>query len=376
MLVAGLGLFTACSDDNDSNPTIVAPTRFVLNTPATANQPIDLANSTTVNLTCSQPDYGFTASTGYTVQVALTEDMANFVEMEQVFTKANIGIDASTLASTLTTMELEAGKTEADFPMDIKVYLRLKAQMLTSTNAPVEGTEIISNVVCMNKVSLTFSLPPVTLPGKLYVMGNFTGGSWDNAVEMVPVNGTDNVFWSMVYIDADGIKFNSTQAFDGNEVGFEGLNSIDGTLKDQIQDKDGSIASSVAQWYLMVVSASVEGRTILYDAQFLKPEVWLMGPCIGDAAFGELNPDGLFTVPTAMDGQFESPAFTAAVPGGDGDGVRVYVKIPGYDWWKSEFIVLNDKIAYRGKGNDQERVAGSVGQKMYLNFATGEGKIK
>lgn len=65
MMVVGLGLLTACSDDTDSNPTVVTPTKFVLNTPAAANQPIDLTNSTTVNLTCSQPDYGFPASTGY-----------------------------------------------------------------------------------------------------------------------------------------------------------------------------------------------------------------------------------------------------------------------------------------------------------------------
>ena len=31
---------------------------------------------------------------------------------------------------------------------------------------------------------------------------------------MVMVNGTTNVFWAMVYVDADGIMFNSAMAYD------------------------------------------------------------------------------------------------------------------------------------------------------------------
>lgn len=288
----------------------------------------------------------------------------------------NINLDAYTLASALTQLELSEGKTEQDFPLVSKVYLRLKAQMLTSTNSPVPGTEILSNVISLDKVMFEFSLPPVTVPEKLYVMGNFTDGKWDKAVEMVMVNGTTNVFWAMVYVDADGIMFNSAMAYDGNEVGYAGLNSVSGDLASQIKDNGGKIASDKPQWTLMVVSASVSGRTILYDVQFLKPEVWLMGPCIGDKDWKEQNPAGLFSVPADAKGSFESPAFTGAVPGGDGDGVRVYVKVPGYDWWKSEFIVISGKIVYRGTGGDQQRVAGSVGQKMYLNFATGTGEIK
>lgn len=54
----------------------------------------------------------------------------------------------------------------------------------------------------------------------------------------------------------------------------------------------------------------------------------------------------------------------------------MYVKIPGHDWWHSEFVVLSDKIAYRATGGDQDRVAGSAGQKVYLNFSKGTGEIK
>ena len=44
LMLLSICLFTACSDDNDSNPTLVAPTTFVLNTPAIANSVVDLAH--------------------------------------------------------------------------------------------------------------------------------------------------------------------------------------------------------------------------------------------------------------------------------------------------------------------------------------------
>lgn len=44
----GLGIFTACDDDRDSNPTLISPTEFVLNTPAISGTVIDLANSSSI----------------------------------------------------------------------------------------------------------------------------------------------------------------------------------------------------------------------------------------------------------------------------------------------------------------------------------------
>ncbi len=61
-----LPLFTACETDNDSNPILNEPDTFTLNTPAyAANNVYDLKNAQTVELTCSQPDYGFPAATTY-----------------------------------------------------------------------------------------------------------------------------------------------------------------------------------------------------------------------------------------------------------------------------------------------------------------------
>lgn len=369
----GLVMFTSCEDDNDSNPVVKTPTEFHLNTPALAATNIDLTNSSAVVFTCSQPNYGFPASTMYKVQVSLKEDMTDFVELDQSFPNTVCSVDAAMLASTLTTMELNAGKSEADFPMDVKVYVRMRAYMTTDTGEPVADTEILSNVICLASVHLNYSLAPVTMPEHLYVVGNFCGWDWGNSFEFVPVYDHPEMYWRMVWIDEGGVKINTAKEWDGNEKGYSGI-TVAGDLADKISDNGGNICSTTPQWYLMVVTASVSGRDVNYTVEFNEPNVYLIGEAMGQTEYTELAEDCKFEVPTTMDADFVSPAFLGNTP--DGAGVRAYVKIPGNDWWHSEFMVLNGEIAYRGKGGDQDRVAGKVGQKLYLNFATGKGSLK
>lgn len=375
LVVMSLTLMTACSDDNDSNPTIQSPTEFKLNTPALENTPIDLANSSKIMLTCSQPNYGYTASVQYTVQVATDENMTDAVELSETSSSAKVAINADLLASALTNIYVEKGKTEADFPMDVKAYFRLKANIVTSNGNVVEGTEILSNVVSLNKIHLLFSLPPVNLPSHVYTVGNFCDWKWDNCFDMVQVYGTDNTFWRLVYIDDSGIKFNSAAEWNGSEVGYAGI-TVSGDCKDDIIDNGGNIASKNPGWYLVIVTTSVVNREIHYDVQFNKPNIWLIGPAAGSDDFAEEAEGWSFTVPTTKDGEFVSPAFVGSVPAGTDKGVRMYVKIPGHDWWHSEFVVLDGKIKFRATGGDQDRATGNVGQQVHLNFAKGTGEIK
>ena len=375
LVVMSLTLMTACSDDNDSNPSIQTPTEFKLNTPALVNTPIDLANSSKIMLTCSQPNYGYTASVQYTVQVATDENMTDAVELSETSNSAKVEIDANLLASTLTNIYVQKGKTEADFPMDVKAYFRLKANIVTSNGNVVEGTEILSNVVSLNQIHLLFSLPAVNLPKNVYVTGSFCDWDWAKSFDMVQVYGTEDTFWRLVYIDDSGIKLNTATECNGSEVGYAGI-TVSGDCKDDIIDNGGNIASKNPGWYLVIVTTSVVNREIHYDVQFNKPTIWLIGPAAGSTDYAQEAEGWSFTVPTTKDGDFVSPAFAGSVPGGDGDGVRMYVKVPGHDWWHSEFVVLSDKIEYRATGGDQARVAGSAGQKVYLNFAKGTGEIK
>lgn len=385
LLICAVCFFTACSDDNDENPVVKSPTTFHLNTPAlAANGIYDLTHSKSIELTCSQPDYGYPAVTRYTVEVATSADMSDARALSGSYTTAKIEVDAAELASTLTELYLAKGMSEHQFPLTAPVYIRVKAVQTTADNKEIEGTAITSNTIELSKVYFTFSLPPVTAPEKLYLVGSFNKWSWDNALEMIPVNGSPNIFWHLVYLDGEGnsagVKFNSDKVWNKNAAGFEKItiNPASDNAADII-NANGNIGSSKPGWYLMIVECTVVGRDIKYNVSFNKPNVYLQGVCTAAGGW-DLIPDNLFSVPATADGEFVSPAIGNAVsggPSGSDPGVRICVKIPNADWWKSEFIVYDKKIAYRGNGGDQTpRVAGAVGQKVYLNFTKETGEIK
>ena len=385
LLICAVCFFTACSDDNDENPVVKSPTTFHLNTPAlAANGVFDLTHSKSIELTCSQPDYGYPAVTRYTVEVATSADMSDARALSGSYITAKIEVDAAELASTLTELYLAKGMSEHQFPLTAPVYIRVKAVQTTADNKEIEGTAITSNTIELSKVYFAFSLPPVTVPEKLYLVGSFNKWSWDNALEMIPVNGSPNIFWHLVYLDGEGnsagVKFNSDKAWNDKEAGFEKItiNPASDNAADIINAK-GNIGSSKPGWYLMIVECTVVGRDIKYNVTFNKPNVYLQGVCTAAGGW-DLIPDNLFSVPATADGEFVSPAIGNAVsggPSGSDPGVRICVKIPNADWWKSEFIVYDKKIAYRGNGGDQTpRVAGAVGQKVYLNFTKETGEIK
>ena len=91
----------SCSGPEEENPVIQTPTKLVLNTPATANQYVDLGydkDAGTVNFTCSQADYGFAASANYYMQVSLDESFSKFEELATSYTSCNMNVKASEIA--------------------------------------------------------------------------------------------------------------------------------------------------------------------------------------------------------------------------------------------------------------------------------------
>ena len=76
LLLCGVCLFAACSDDNDSNPTLTIPETFQLNTPAYAQANTDLVSSTELTFTWSQPNYGgFPVAAQYKMEFSLNQSL-------------------------------------------------------------------------------------------------------------------------------------------------------------------------------------------------------------------------------------------------------------------------------------------------------------
>ena len=196
-------------------------------------------------------------------------------------------------------------------------------------------------------------------PLELYMTGSNYGwgGTW---LPMTPCYGSDEDFWTIIYLhEGEQFKF-APQAGWGDDFG--GQATVNDVAGANITVDGTNLVAGKAGWYLLYIHNGSE-RTFTV----LQPNVYLIGDPAGEWNVADSHK---FTIPTTEDGVFESPAFA-----NDAE-LRMCVSIEGFDWWKTEFIILGGDIAYRGRGGDQERVAVKAGQKAYLNFAKGTGEIK
>lgn len=376
-IFATLIAFTGCESDRDSNPTLNTLESFVLNTPPYVSGVYDLENTQTILLTCSQPDYGFTAATTYKVQIALTQDFKTPYTLSTTYNTAKMNVLANEFAIGVCTLMVDAnGYDENTFPTtEMPVYVRLIAN-LGAVDAPAT-----SNVITLPKVKPFFALPPMVQPKTMYITGStiFGAGDWGKSCAMVPVNSSPGQFWTLQYFGTEGgesvdIKFNSVKDnVEGTPFGADA--QVDEASKTLAGiTTDGKLMVTKPGWYIALVTTEIVGRNYVFHLQFLAPNVYLFGSgSIG--AVWEAKAENLFTAPNGL-GEFVSPALEndATI---DKDGLRICVQLPGIDWWKTEFVVRDGKLLYRGDGGDQKpRVSASAGQKVYINFTTSEGSVK
>lgn len=387
-LLLGALLFTGCDADRDDNPVLdlSKPQQPIkLNTPTFANGTYDLENSESIELTCTQPSYGFPATATYVVQLSVDEDMSKPNELTTTYSSNKMNVSAKELAIATTKQLMEKrNKKQEDFPIEETVYLRIRAFI-----AGVTGTEALSNIVKLNKVKTKFALPDVSVPNPFYFNGKFNGNDWEKAVESVPVNGDESTQWRIAYIDTEGVQVSPVAGAPNYEEDMITTTYTCSAAGFSVSD-EGIIKTNTPGWYTVIISGKVDNdkRTMNLTFSFSETEVWLIGTSIINSAAGitadncwseaDLRNDFTkyvkFETPTEMNGEFVSPELTSPV---DGDGgTRAYVKVKNNDWWKTEFFVFDKQIVYRGNGGDQERVNGKVGQKVYLNFSNDTGDLK
>lgn len=194
LAVAGLG-FTSCEDDKE--PVYTAPTEFVLNTPPMSQSLYILSAGDIVDLTCSQPDYGFSAVTNYVVDLTIDNEFreagegveANYVTLKPVNqTSAQIQLKADDIASAICQFHGITGF--AEYPEDglapEAVLLRARASL-----SGVASSAITSNTVKLNEVQIYNPFP--ALPGQIYLVGAPSG--W---VEPAAGNADSYVDWQLV----------------------------------------------------------------------------------------------------------------------------------------------------------------------------------
>ena len=140
MLVAG-SLF-ACSDD-EKGPVINPAAEngsltFVLNQTQYADFVYVLEegkNGLNMDaLTCSQPDYGFTAAVTYSVEVSFNENMSGAVQLASSVQGENISINVKEMNKAI--FDLYEGEMPNP-SVAREVHVRLKAVVSTATKTPL-----------------------------------------------------------------------------------------------------------------------------------------------------------------------------------------------------------------------------------------------
>lgn len=193
LLVAGVLTLASCDDDNDSNPTLIQPTEFVLNQPTVANGTVDLAKSTAINLTWSQPKY--TADNApviatYSVQVSSTgtfnqafdpaaEDNtgADYVTLDETTTVCSTDVPAESIAKALQQINNWEEGTVIE-----PVTLSLRIRSVVKDAGMVEYKEVNSNVVNVKAIPYYVELKDADPLWWHLIGGDIADGAWGDVI--------------------------------------------------------------------------------------------------------------------------------------------------------------------------------------------------
>lgn len=192
LLLGIISLFASCSDDNDSNPTLIQPTEFTLNTPEYINSTIDLEKSTGLELTWSQPKYtadNAPINATYEVQVSPTNTFTVSTDEAAADESGEKVPDYAVLSNTTQKCDISASAeemdkalvkilkwTEADVPAEQEMYVRVNAYILEGTS---RLNPVASNSVKLNVKPYYIELKDA-VPTMWYLVGNMFGAKWGN----------------------------------------------------------------------------------------------------------------------------------------------------------------------------------------------------
>lgn len=192
-LLAGLFVFTSCSDDRDSNPTLTQPTSFLLNNLEVGSGAVDLSKSTSVELTWSQPTPYTTGNAAvtatYTIELSNVASFnkkydeaaddntgADYIALDETTQLCKYDVPAATLA---TALQKIAKYPEDNVPATQEVTFRVRSAVKDA--AGNEYNPIVSNTVTMTAVPYYVELKdaPIIM---WYLVGNLFGGKWGSDI--------------------------------------------------------------------------------------------------------------------------------------------------------------------------------------------------
>lgn len=379
LALAVLPFMASCETDDESNPTLKEPASFVLNLPAHANDNIyDLANSTSVNLTTTQPDYGFPVVTSYEVQVSIDskfleagKDVPEEVKYTTLMTpykQADMDVNAAELNAAVVRLYQESHEGADPSGIVMPVYIRLQAH--------VDGTDrgyCVSNGITLPKVIVSYV---AEIPKTVYVKGASIHKG-EGAKKLAPVYGRDGEFYGIVYMEAGStLKWGDS---DNADNGYSLTSSVDDQAGAGLSEgADGGIAFANGGWYTLYMKTSVSNNAVISNLTVYKAEVYVVGTVMSQVSWGHA-PETKLSVPADASGQFVSPAFTAS------GELRASIKVADFDWWRTEFTIYQGNLYFRNVNivdnwakdlGSAYSVSCNPGQKLYIDFDYDKGEVK
>lgn len=260
-----------------------------------------------------------------------------------------------------------------------KITLDAAGDVKANTNLGVDGVPGAGNIAVTEgagvyKITLEFKLAAGDVknswkytvvqesksetPTTMYMIGNqFGGWDWSNegVVSLVPVHSKEGAFWCTRYFTTDGFKFCAEKAWNGD---FTNLGTDQGYTV-----SEGNCFVPEAGIYTVFIDL-IEKQVAISPA-----EVYGIGDAFGSNAWD-------FDAEDPVKFQAQDKVMVGTVKN-NSTAVRLATKVvaPGasrwFDWWKTEFVYFDGKIAYRGGGNDQERVAVNAGDVLTIDFNAG-----
>ena len=381
--IAALFAMSACDTDIDSNPILDlsrAAEGFTLNAPGNAaNNTYDLASAEKINLTTSQPDYGGVPyATRYFVQVAIDRGFAEggkdipFKELSTSYTTARMAVDAREMNDAIVALFQEANP-DTDFPTTpMKAYVRLRAVI-----NGVELGQTFSNVVELPSVLASYVAPDAVLPTELFVVGSNIQTPWSSWKPMPQVYGMAGHYYTMIYMPENGAFKWGT--FNNDWRGYDRLRNIaDNAGANLTEGENSNIVVGKAGWYVLHFTGEIVGKSIQYDLAVEPGKAYVIGAAAGDA-WNDGDPNWELQAPADENGLWKSPALAGA------GELRAYVKVPGFDWWRTEFTLHGGGLVFRTMdipSNWAENVGADYsvqttqGQTLYIDFNNNKGEVK
>lgn len=385
-------MFTACSDDNDSNPTLVQPTEFVLNTPAYINETVDLETTDALQLSWSQPKYtadDAPINVTYEIQVSPTNSftvstteaeadeegtlVADYAIIDRTTTLCKDSLSAEDLNTALMTV---AKWSEDAVPAEQKAYIRVNAYVLEGSS--VKHGQIASNVIEVTVKPYYVELSDAS-PIMWYLVGNNIGdGAWSDkpGESSLPMflqsgyaydkkTGAGEIVY-LNYFTTDGWKI---QPADFNwDYGFMGDEANKAVYRDGGSD-NGNIWVDPAGYYLVTVNTGTNTCTI--ERQDITPTVYDQICITGDFNdWGDTN-----MLPANMSGENHVWYYTMTVD--EGSVAQIKFKIP--ESWDTNwgYGSADGEVNVCGKGTNGGKNIGVAAGTWIIGFndITGEFSI-